>query len=489
MYKNLWLELLPTEEEKQELDTLISAYQEMHNALAAAMERERDITGSLPNITWCNDFVKRNFADIKSGHAMSAIDIVRRWYIYGGYATAKKDTRIKTAHYLFAPKIHLNKKTSYAINYKKGEPDLEKKLNIRVTNTYRQGGKKLNLKFRVRDKNSKQTLELWRLFVYDFLYDKNELGNYVVSQDGNVTSFQAMILKSFEQYGKASEEQKALWMDNPNLIPAYKKYVDGYEFHLANYFREDWRKKFAEYTSGMNTFERTQFLQKKLELSVPDIRSAELWREDGKYYMNIIMSWEPVGYTIKKPVIGSDRFEVFFNARKGMTVFRNGEELDMESYFEENKRVYCAENFIKQLKRLKRRKYRAKKRENWKHYHHLKKKIKRFIRGMGTAYGIALTKLLGDFGGMVAIGYGHGEGVNWTAMWAIERMVAALTQYDISLYDKVITPRNVEIITEEDYKFKDLDDFRSRMADRLRIKSTREMNKGIKLNLKNISLL
>ena len=39
------------------------------------------------------------------------------------------------------------------------------------------------------------------------------------------------------------------------------------------------------------------------------------------------------------------------------------------------------------------------------------------------------------------------------------------------------------------YKFKDLDSYRNKMADRLRIKSTREMNKGIKLNLKNISLL
>ena len=489
MYKNLWLELLPTEEEKQELDALISAYQEMHNSIMAALEKERDVTGKLPNITWCNDYVKKNFADIKSGHAMSAIDIARRWYVYGGYATAKKDTKLKTAHYLFAPKVHLNKKTSYAINYRKGEPDLEKKLNIRITNAYKQGGKKLNLKFKVMDRNSKQTLELWRLFIYDFLYDKGELGNYVVSQDGNVTSFQAMMLKSFGQYAKASEEQKAVWMDNPNLIPAYKKYLDNYDFSLANYHRNNWRQKFAEYTSGMNTFERTQFLNKKLELSVPDICNAELCREDGKYYMNIILSWEPVGYTIEKPSIGLDRFEVFFSAKNGMMVYKNGEKLDMEPYFEENRRIYCAENFIEEFDLLKKRRHKARKRKNWKHYNGLKKKIKRFVRGMGTAYGIALTKLVGDFGGMVAIGYEHGEGMNWTAMWAIERMVKALTEYDISLYDKVITPRNVEIVTEDEYRFKDLEDFRSRMADRLRIKTKEELNKGIKLNLENIFLL
>ena len=487
MYKTLSLQLLPTEEEQKELDVLISAYQDMYNTISAAVQAEWDKTGKLASNEWCNKFVKKNFADIKSGHAISAIDRIRRWYSSGGFMT-REGKKIKKAKYLFAPMVHLNKKTSYAVNYRKGEPDLEKKLNIRVTNAYKQGGKKLNLRFKVLDRNSKQTLELWRLFIYDFLYDKNELDNYVVSQDGNATSFQATILKSFEQYGRANEEQKAIWMDNPNLIPAYKRYVDGYEFHLANYFREDWRKKFAKYTSGMNTFERTQFLQKKLELSVPDIRSAELWRNDGKYYLNVILSWEPVGYTIEKPVIGLDRFEVFFSAKNGMVVYKNNEWWSMESYFEEDKRMYCGKNFIEELDSLKNKKYKAKKRKDWKNYNQFKKRIKHFTKGMGTAYGIALTKLLGDFGGMVAIGYEQGEGMNWTALWAIERVVSALTEFDIGLYDKVITPRNVQIITEENYGFRDLDDFRNRMADRLRIKSTREMNKGIKLNLDNFIL-
>ena len=487
MYRNLSLELLPTEEEKQELDALISVYQKMYNALSKAVENEWNKTGKLPNLTWCSTFIKKNFADIKSGHGASVIDKVRQWYLSGGYIT-RKGTKVRSAYYLFAPKVYLSKTTSYAINYKKGEPDLEKKLNIRVTNAYKQGGKKLNLKFRIGDRNSKQTLELWRLFIYDFLHEKGELDSYIVEEDGNVSKVQAMMLKSFQEYGKASEEQKAVWMDNPNLIPAYKRYVDGYEFHLANYFREEWRRKFAEYTSGMSTFERTQFLNKKLELSVPEIRSAQLWRENDKYYMNIILSWEPVGYTIEKPVIGLDRFEVFFSAKNGMVVFMNGEEIDMKSYLGEDKQIYYAENFIEELNSLKNRKYKARKRKNWKHYNNLKKKIKRFIKGMGTAYGIALTKLLGDFGGKVAIGYEKGENMNWTAMWAIERVVSALTEFDISLYDKVITPRNVQIITEGEYRFKDLDDFRTKMANHLVVKSAREMNKGIKLNLKGIYL-
>lgn len=458
MYRTLSLELFPNEEEKQELDKLIAYYQTAYNSLSHKMYGYYQENKKLPTMAKCNDFLIKNYGDMKSAHRNTIVYKLMEWFKTGGYMY-KNGAKIIDAHTLQRPMVWLAETKSYALNYKKSEPQLDKKLTIRVTNTYSNRTKPLHLKFRVLDRNTKQVAQMWRLYVYNYLFEKGVLDSAELDLKGNVI-YDRELLASFEEYdGLPIYTRNKYWEDPAQLPYVMSKIVmsEG-DYKQEEQIKNDWRIAYETFSQELNDYEKSAYSKSRLTLDIPQLKVGTLIRQDGGYFLSITVEWNARYSKIQKSKTGSNRLSVYFEKENGINIWLNGKAIDIDDVYAEDV-VFRGKNLIAEIDRNRKWKRRHKRRKNWKHYHAAKRRNKKLLKATGSAYGILIRKLLGSTGGIVYIGYAENDKYNWDFMKIIESMNNMIMEQDIDLFNQKIIARPIEIKSENDGKFESLEDF------------------------------
>lgn len=458
MYRTLSLELFPNEEERQELDKLISYYQSAYNSLSHKMYGYYQENKKLPTMADCNNFLIKNYGDMKSAHRNTIVYKLMEWFKTGGYMY-KNGAKIIDAHTLQRPMVWLAETKSYALNYKKSEPKLDKKLSIRVTNTYSNRTKPLHLKFKVLDRNTQQVAQMWRLYVYNYLFEKGVLDSTELDLKGNIV-YDRELLASFEEVNKLPRYSKDRYLNDPVQIPYVMTKIimaEG-DYRQEEQIINEWKTAYETFSKELNDYEKSAYSKSRLTLDIPQLKVGTLIREDGRYFLYITVEWNARHSTIKKPKTGSNRLSVFFEKENGINIWLNGKAVDIDETYAEDI-VFRGKNLIAEIDRNRKWKRKHKRRRNWKHYHAAKRRNKKLLKATGSAYGKLIRKLLGSSGGIVYVGYAENDRYNWDFMRVIESMNNMLLEQDIDLFNKEIIARPIEIKSENDGRFESLEDF------------------------------
>lgn len=458
MYRTLSLELFPNEEERQELDRLISYYQAAYNSLSHKMYSYYVENKKLPTMAKCNDFLIKNYGDMKSAHRNTIVYKLMEWFKTGGYMY-KNGVRMIDAHTLQRPMVWLAETKSYALNYKKSEPKLDKKLTIRVTNTYSNKTKPLHLKFKVLDRNTQQVAQMWRLYVYNYLFEKGVLGSTELDLKGNVV-YDRELLASFEEYDNLPINMRTSYWKDPLQLPYVmsKVFMAEGDGRKEEQIKDEWRAAYETFSKELNDYEKAAYSKSRLNLDIPELRASTLIRDDGRYFLNITVEWNARYSKIQKPKTGSNKLSIFFEKENGINLWLNDKVIDMNDVYAEDT-VFKGRNLIAEIDRNRKLKIRHKRRRNWKYYLATKRRNKKLLKAAGSAYGILVRKLLGSTGGTVYIGYAENDKYNWDFMRIIESMNNMILEQDIDLFNQKIIARPIEIKSENDGKFESLEDF------------------------------
>lgn len=458
MYRTLSLELFPNEEERQELDKLIAYYQSAYNSLSHKMYDYYKENKKLPTMAKCNDFLIKNYGDMKSAHRNTIVYKLMEWFTTGGYMY-KNGVKVIDAHTLQRPMVWLAETKSYALNYKKSEPKLDKKLSIRVTNTYSNKTKPLHLKFKVLDRNTQQVSQMWRLYVYNYLFEKGVLDSTELDLKGNVVCDREL-LASFEEYDNLPIITKKSYWKDPVQLP----YVMAKTLEVQGNVKEvdkivnEWKAAYEAFSKELNDYEKSAYSKSRLTLDIPQLKAGTLIREDGRYFLNITVEWNARHSKIQKPKTGKNKLSVFFEKENGINLWLNGKAIDMNDVYAEDI-VFKGKNLITEINRNRKLKIRHKRRRNWKYYLATKRRNKKLLKAAGSAYGILARKLLGSTGGTVYIGYAENDKYNWDFMRIIESMNNMILEQDIDLFNQKIIARPIEIKSENEGRFESLEDF------------------------------
>ena len=458
MYRTLSLELFPNEEERQELDQLIAYYQSAYNSLSHKMYDYYIENEKLPTMTYCNDFLIKNYGDMKAAHRNTIVYKLMEWFTTGGYMY-KNGVKKIDAHTLQRPLVWLAKTKSYALNYKKSEPKLDKKLTMRITNTCSNKTKPLHLKFKVLDRNTRQVAQMWRLYVYDYLFEKGVLASTELDLRGNIVCDRELI-SSFEEYDKLPKYTKDMYWKDPSNIPYVmtKIIMANGDYKQEEQIKNEWRAAYEAFSKELNDYEKSAYSKSRLNLDIPELKAGTLIRDDGRYFLNITVEWNAKHSKIQKPKTGNNKLSIFFEKENGINLWLNGKAIDMNDVYAEDT-VFKGKNLIAEIDKNRKLKIRHKRRRNWKYYLATKRRNKKLLKAAGSAYGILVRKLLGSTGGIVYIGYAENDKYNWDFMRIIESMNNMILEQDIDLFNQKIVARPIEIKSENDGKFESLEDF------------------------------